>query len=256
MLIDTHAHLDLPEFEGDLSDVIQRAHDAGVTTIGTVGIDPPSCQRALEIADAYPGVFAIVGIHPHHAAEIGEEDLVILKELARHPKVKAWGEIGLDFYRNLSPPAIQEERFRQQIQIGMKLGLPLVIHSRSAARETIAVLRQEGAGAYGGVIHCFSGDAQTAAAYLEMGFVVSIPGVITFSKARGLREVVKDLPLDSLILETDAPFLAPMPHRGKRNEPAYVRFTAETVARMRGLDLTELAAVTSRNACRVFKLDA
>jgi TatD DNase family protein len=256
MLIDSHAHLDLPEFERDLPHVIQRAQEAGVCIIGTVGIDPRSCQRALEIAEAYPGVFAIVGIHPHHAAETGEEDLAILKELARHPNVKAWGEIGLDFYRNLSPPAIQEERFRQQIRIGMELGLPLVIHSRSAAQETIAVLQQEGAGASGGVIHCFSGDAQTAAAYLEMGFVVSIPGVITFTKTEELREVVKELPLDSIILETDAPFLAPVPHRGKRNEPAYVRFTAETVAHIRGLDLAELAAVTSRTARRVFKLDA
>jgi TatD DNase family protein len=255
MLVDTHAHLDLPEFNRDLPQVIQRAQEAGVCTILTVGIDPTSCRRALEIAEAYPNIFAIVGIHPHNAAEIGERDLTILKDLARHAKVKAWGEIGLDFYRNLSPPAIQEERFREQIQIGKELGLPLVIHSRSATQETLSILQEERAWEGGGVIHCFSGDTKTAFRYLEMGFVISIPGVITFKKAQGLREVVHGLPPEGFIIETDAPFLAPVPYRGKRNEPAYVRITAETIAQIRGQDLSEVAAITTTNARRVFNLD-
>ena len=255
MLIDSHAHLDLPEFEKDLTHVIQRATEAGVTTILTVGIEPSSCKKTLQIAEAYPHIFAIIGIHPHHAAEVVKKDLAELQDLARHPKVKAWGEIGLDFYRNLSPPAIQKERFRQQIQIGKELGLPLVIHSRSATQETISILQEEGTGEQGGVIHCFSGDEETARRYLDMGFIVSIPGVITFKKAQGLREVVKGLPPDGFIIETDAPFLAPVPHRGKRNEPAYVRLTAETIAQIRRQDISEVAAITTANACRVFKLD-
>jgi TatD DNase family protein len=255
MLVDSHAHLDLPEFGPDLPRVIQRATESGVTTILTVGIEPASCRKALEIAEAYPHIFAIIGIHPHNAAEVGEKDLADLQDLARHPKVRAWGEIGLDFYRNLSPPAIQKERFRQQIQIGKELGLPLVIHSRSATQETIAILQEEGVGEQGGVIHCFSGDEETAQIYLDMGFVVSIPGVITFNKAQGLREVVKGLPPEGFIIETDAPFLAPVPYRGKRNEPAFVRYTAETIARIRGQDISEVAANTTANARRVFNIN-
>jgi len=256
MLIDTHAHLDMPEFEADLPQVIQRATEAGVTTIMTVGIDPPSCRRALEIIQTYPHIFAIVGVHPHNAAEVGQKDLDDLQELAHHPKVKAWGEIGLDFYRNLSPPAIQQEKFRQQIRIAQELKLPVVIHSRSATQETLAILQEERAQERGGVIHCFSGDAKTAQKYLDMGFVISIPGVITFNKAQGLREVVQGLPSEGLIVETDAPFLAPVPHRGKRNEPAYVRLTAEAIARIRGQDISEVAAFTTTNARRVFNLPA
>jgi TatD DNase family protein len=255
ILIDTHAHLDMPEFKADLPQVIQRAREAGVSTIMTVGIDLASCRKAIEIAETYPGIFAILGVHPHDAAQVGERDLDSLKALARHEKVKAWGEIGLDFFRNLSPPAIQQEIFRRQITIAKGLKLPLVIHSRSATRETIACLREERAGEVGGVIHCFSGDGQTAAEYLEMGFVISIPGVVTFNKAEGLREVVKGLPADKLLLETDAPFLAPVPHRGKRNEPAYVSLTAAACAEIRKQDISELAASTTENACRVFNLD-
>ena len=254
MLIDSHAHLEMPEFKKDLEEVIQRATEAGVSTILTVGIDPASCRKAIEIAEAYPNIFAIVGVHPHDAARVGERDLDGLKALARHEKVKAWGEIGLDFYRNLSLPAIQQDRFRQQIAIVKELSLPLVIHSRSATQETIACLREERAGEVGGVIHCFSGDAKAAEQYLEMGFVISIPGVVTFNKAQGLREVVKGLPAEKLMLETDAPFLAPVPHRGKRNEPAYVRLTAAACADIRGEDIAVLAATTTANACRIFHL--
>jgi TatD DNase family protein len=256
ILIDTHAHLDMLEFEADLPRVIQKATDAGVSTIMTVGTDPASCRRTLEIAGTFPNIFAIVGVHPHSAAEVDERDLDSLKALAHNEKVKAWGEIGLDFYRNLSPQAIQQERFRQQIAMAKELKLPMVIHSRSATEETIACLQGERAWEAGGVIHCFSGDAKTATRYLEMGFIISIPGVITFQKALGLREVVKQLPPEGIVIETDAPFLAPVPHRGKRNEPAYVRFTAETIAEIRKLDIAEVAAITTKNACRVFNLEA
>jgi len=175
--------------------------------------------------------------------------------MAQHEKVKAWGEIGLDFYRNLSPPEVQRERFRQQIHAGKELKLPLVIHSRQATDETFKILQEEMAWEVGGVIHCFSGDEEIAQRYLDMGFHISIPGVITFKGAQELREVVRKIPLEGILLETDAPFLAPEPHRGKRNEPAYVRFTAQTIAEIRGLDVSEVAASTTENARRVFNLD-
>jgi len=253
-LIDTHAHLDMPEYEADLPQVIQRAQKAGVTTIIIVGTDPASCQRTIEIAEHYPDIFAIVGVHPHNAAEVTEHDLEQLQRLAQHAKVRAWGEIGLDFYRNLSPQAIQEERFRRQIAIAKGLKLPVVIHSRAATKETIACLEEEKAGEVGGVIHCFSGDEAAARRYLQMGFVLSIPGVITFPKNQILRDVVKHLPTDGFIVETDCPFLTPAPHRGKRNEPAYVRLTAEAVAIVRGESIARIAAQTTETACRVFNL--
>lgn len=254
-LVDSHAHLDSPEFKKDLPLVIQRAKEKQVTPILTVGIEPKSCRRTLEIAETYQDIFAIVGVHPHHAADVQEGDLAHLKNMARHKKVKAWGEVGLDFYRNLSPPGIQRERFRQQIHIGRELKLPLVIHSRKAADETLKILQEERAQEVGGVIHCFSGNEDIAKQYLGMGFYISIPGVITFTGAQELREVVKRLPLERILLETDAPFLAPVPHRGKRNEPAFVRFTAEAIAQIRGLNISQVAAITTDNACRAFNLD-
>jgi TatD DNase family protein len=253
-LIDTHAHLDMPEFEKDLPQVIERAHGAGVGTIVIVGTDPASCTRTIEIAEHYPHIFAILGVHPHNAAEVQERDLEQLQVLAQHEKVRAWGEIGLDFFRNLSPQPIQKERFRQQIAIAKGLKLPVVIHSRAATEETIACLKEEKASEVGGVIHCFSGDQGAAKRYLEIGFVLSIPGVITFPKNQTLRDVVKGLPADGFIVETDCPFLTPAPHRGKRNEPAYVRLTAEAVARVRGESLAQIATQTTETACRVFNI--
>ncbi len=255
ILVDTHAHLEMPEFEKDLPQVIQRAKEVGITAIVTVGTNLLSCQKTLEIVGSYKDTYAILGIHPHHAADVKEEDLGRLKEMAHHEKVKAWGETGLDFYRNLSPPQIQRERFRQQINIAKELKLPLVIHSRQATEETIKILQQERAWEVAGVIHCFSADEQAAKKYLDMGFYISIPGVITFKGAQQLREVVKGLPLERILLETDAPFLAPVPYRGKRNEPAFVRFTAQTIAEIRGLDISEVAAITTDNARRAFDLD-
>jgi len=255
MLVDTHAHLDMPEFERDLPSVIQRAEESEVTTILTVGTELESCRKTLEIVESYKHIFAIVGVHPHYSSKIHEKDLDDLKHMALHEKVKAWGEIGLDFYRNYSHPEIQRNRFRQQINIGSELKLPLVIHSRQATEETIKILMEEKAWEMGGVIHCFSGDEKVAMRYLEMGFYISIPGVITYRGAQELRGVAKNLPIERILLETDAPFLAPEPHRGKRNEPAYVRITAETIAEIRGLDIAQVAAITTDNACRVFNIN-
>jgi TatD DNase family protein len=255
MLVDTHAHLDMPEFERDLPFVIQRAEESEVNTILTVGTELESCRKTLKIVESHKDIFAILGIHPHYTSKIHEKDLDHLKHMALHEKVKAWGEIGLDFYRNYSHPEIQRKRFRQQINIGIELKLPLVIHSRQATEETINILREEKAWEMGGVIHCFSGDEKIAMQYLDMGFYISIPGVITYRGAQELREVVKSLPLERILLETDAPFLAPEPHRGKRNEPAYVRITAETIAEIRELDISQVAAITTDNAYSVFNLN-
>lgn len=254
MLIDSHAHLEMPEFRKDLSEVLQRAKDSGIEYIFTVGTEKKDWKRALEIASSYPNIYAILGVHPHNAKEIDHETYPALKKLCRHEKVKAYGEIGLDFYRNHSPRDIQLNRFREQIGLAKELKLPIVIHDREAHQETLEILKSEKAWENGGIIHCFSGDEQMAKACIEMGFYISIPGSITYKNAGPFHEIVKRLPLESLLVETDAPFLTPVPFRGKRNEPSYVRYTAEKIAEVKKVPFEKVAEVTSENALRVFRL--
>jgi TatD DNase family protein len=254
MLIDSHSHLEMPDFKMDLEEVIQRAKESGVEYIFTVGTEREDWVRALEIAHLHPSVYAILGVHPHNVKEIDEETYSTLRKLCRDEKVRAYGEIGLDFYRNLSPRAIQLKRFREQILLAKELGLPIVIHDREAHRETLEILRSEKADECKGVIHCFSGDYQMAKDCIEMGFYISVPGTITYKKADGFQEIVKRLPLESLLIETDAPFLAPVPFRGKRNEPSYVRFTAQKIAEIKNVSFEKVAEVTTENALRVYKL--
>ena len=254
-LIDTHAHLEMRHFSEDLPGVIHRARNNGIMAVLTVGVDLPSCRRTLQIAEMHQDIFAILGVHPHHAANVPEKDLVEIQQMAQHTKVRAFGEIGLDFYRNLAPPRVQRERFRQQIAMGRNLNLPLVIHSRDATNETLTILHQERAWEVGGVIHCYSGNNEAAKRYLDMNFYLSIPGIITYPEAHDLRKVVNNLPLDKLLLETDAPFLTPVPHRGARNEPAYVTYTAHAVATLRGQDIADIAAATTENARQIFQID-
>jgi TatD DNase family protein len=254
MLIDSHSHLEMPEFEGDLEEVIQRAKASGVGTIFTVGTEKKDWRKALEIAHSHPSIYAILGVHPHNAKEIDHETYSTLRKLCQDEKVKAYGEIGLDFFRNLSPRDVQLKRFREQIGLAKELGLPIVVHDREAHHETLEVLRSERAEECGGIIHCFSGDSDMAEACLEMGFYISIPGSITFKNAERLRGVVERLPLESLLVETDAPFLAPMPFRGKRNEPGYIRYTAQKVAEIKKISFEKVAEVTTENALRVYGL--
>ncbi len=254
MLIDTHAHLEMPEFKKDLEAVIQRAKESGVEYIFTVGTEKKDWKRALEIADAHPSIYAILGVHPHHAKEIDDQTYPTLRELSRNGKVKAYGEIGLDFFRNLSPQDIQLMRFREQIGLAKELGLPVVIHDREAHEETLEILKSEKAEECGGIIHCFSGDYEMAKACLDMGFLISIPGSITFKNAEGFREIVRRIPLESLLVETDAPFLTPVPFRGKRNEPSYVRYTAQKVAEIKKVSFEKVAEVTTENALRVYRM--
>jgi len=254
MLIDSHAHLEMPEFKKDLEAVIQRAEESGVEYIFTVGTEKKDWKKALEIANSHPSIYAILGVHPHNAKEIDDETYPVLEELCQNEKVKAFGEIGLDFFRNLSPRDIQLKRFREQIGLAKELGLPIVVHDREAHQETMEILKSEKAEECGGIIHCFSGNYEMAKVCIEMGFYISIPGSITFKNAEGFREVVKKIPLESLLVETDAPFLTPEPFRGKRNEPSYVRYTAQKVAEIKNVSLERVAEATTENALRVYKL--
>jgi TatD DNase family protein len=254
MLIDSHAHLEMPEFKKDLEEVIQRSKESGVRYIFTVGTEKKDWERTLKIVNSHPSIYAILGVHPHNAKEIDDETYPTLRELCRNEKVKAYGEIGLDFYRNLSPRDVQLRRFREQIGLARELGLPIVVHDREAHQETLEILKSEKAEQCGGIIHCFSGDYEMAKKCLEMGFCISIPGSITFKNAERLREIVKRLPLESLLVETDAPFLTPEPFRGKRNEPSYIRYTAQKVAETKKISFEKVAEVTTENALRIYGL--
>jgi TatD DNase family protein len=254
MLIDSHAHLEMPDFKKDLEAVIQRAKGSGVEYIFTVGTEKRDWKRALEIADSHPSIYAILGVHPHNAKEIDDQTYPMLKELCRHGKVKAYGEIGLDFFRNLSPRDIQLKRFREQIGLAKELGLPIVVHDREAHQETLEILKSEKAEECGGIIHCFSGDDEMAKVCMDMGFYISISGSITFKNAERFRETVKRIPLESLLVETDAPFITPEPFRGKRNEPSYVRYTAQKVAEIKKVSFEKVAEITAENALRVYRL--
>lgn len=254
MLIDSHAHLEMPEFKKDLKEVLQRAKASGVGYIFTVGTRKKDWKATLEIAESNSMVYALLGVHPHHTKDIDEHTYPILKQLCQNGKVKALGEIGLDFFRNLSPREIQLKRFREQVELAKELNLPIVIHDREAHHETLEILRSQKADQCGGIIHCFSGDYEMAKACLDMGFYISIPGSITFKNAERLREVVNQLPLDSLLIETDAPFLTPEPFRGKRNEPSYVTYTAGKIAEIKKISFEKVAEMTVENTLRVYRL--
>jgi TatD DNase family protein len=255
-LIDSHAHIQGKEYAGESAAVIQRAGEAGVEQIIVVGGagDMSSNTAAVALAESCANLYATVGMHPHDAKDVGEEELRELRELALHPKVIAVGETGLDYYYNHSPREVQRRVFAQFICLAEETGLPLVVHERDAASEALGLLRSEGAGKIRGVIHCFTGDYDAARNYLDLGFYLSFTGIITFKNAEALREVVRKVPMDRMFLETDSPYLTPVPHRGKRNEPAYVRFVAETVASVKGLNIEEVASVTTNNVRALFRI--
>jgi TatD DNase family protein len=253
-LIDSHAHLNDNRFKQDLKQVLERSAAAGLEAIINVGFDLASSERATSLAASHPLVYAAVGIHPHDAARQPAGYLLTLRQLAKRSKVVAIGEMGLDFYRNLSPPAVQNRVFREQIRAARELELPIIVHDRDAHRQVLSVLKEERAGDVGGVLHCFSGDTEFAESCLKLGFYISIAGPITYKQQGNLAAVARMVPLDRLLIETDAPYLTPEPHRGKRNEPAYVRHTAEQIALVRGEELELIAAATTENARRLFGL--
>lgn len=257
-LIDSHCHLDEPRFQPDRDTVIERALAAGVTRMVTIGASGAMQANydALALAARHSGVFATVGIHPHEAGSVSAEVLDEIARLARMPKVVAVGETGLDYYYDNSPRCAQQAVFRQFIQLARAVALPLVVHLRDAYDDALAILRQEHAADVGGVIHCFSGDRGAARHFLDLGFELSFSGIVTFKHADELRAVTRMVPADRFLLETDAPFLAPVPYRGKRNEPAYVVHTAAAVAAVRQQRLEDIAALTRANTERRFRLPA
>ncbi len=257
-LIDSHCHLDQDAFADDRAAVIARARAAGVGRMITVGAGGPlaSNYAAVAIAEADPEIFAAVAVHPHDASDIADDTWDELRRLWAHPKVVAVGETGLDYYYEHSPADVQQRHLRRFVREAGRAGLPLVIHCRDAFPDLLRIFDEEDAAAVGGVIHCFSGTPAEAEACLARGFALSFSGIVTFKTADQLRDAVRLTPRDRILIETDAPFLAPPPHRGKRNEPALVRRVAEEVARVLGRDLAEVAALTVANTNRAFRLAA
>lgn len=254
MLIDSHAHIQTKEFSADRARVIEQAGEAGVEKIVVVGGagELSSNDAALQLAHSRPELYATVGMHPHDAKEISDADIKRLEELARRPKVVAVGETGLDFYYGHSPRETQIALFCRFIRMALDTRLPLVVHNREADRDVAELLRGEGGGKLKGVIHCFTSDYEAARKFLDLGFYLSFSGILTFKSADALRDVARRLPLDRILVETDSPYLAPVPHRGKRNEPAFVRFVAETLARVKGISIEEAARATTYNAQALF----
>ena len=275
-LIDTHAHLDFGAFDKDRRAMIDRAWGAGLVNIVTIGSGNgiQSADNAIALAEGDEKIFATVGVHPHDAdlgikwkgdpqGEVGvevwsawedEKQRVLERfaELAEHPRVVAVGEVGLDFHYDNSPREMQRDLFRSFVKLALARKLPLVIHSREAEQDTVQILKEENAREVGGVIHCFSGRPQLQEAAMELGFYVGIVGVVTFKKARELHQAVKEMPAEKLLVETDCPYLAPVPYRGKRNEPAYVLDTVREIARLRSQEPEEIARITTENARRLF----
>ena len=252
MLIDTHAHLEMREFSDDRDDVIQRAREAGVEYIVTIGTTVESSRDAVMLADKYDFIYAAIGIHPHEVKDILHPAYEILRHFAQHKKVVAYGEVGLDYHYEHSPRTDQKRKFRDMLREARELGLPVIIHDRDAHEDTLQILSEEWSPDLGGGMHCFSGNLEMANKVIEMGFSISIAGPVTFPKAVSLREVVRQIPIEHMLIETDSPYLAPQPVRGKRNEPAYVRHTAEAIAAIKGLTFDDVARITSFNAMQLF----
>ncbi len=250
--IDTHAHLDGERFHDDLNDVIQRAHSAQVHDIITIGCDLESSQASINLSERYANIYAAVGVHPHEAAQVTPDIITQLALLAKHEKVVAIGEIGLDYYRNHCPHNQQQLAFRQQILLAQQCKLPIVVHDREAHADILQIIKEENAGCNGGVFHCFSGDLAMAKQCIELGFYLSFTGAITYPKNNEIREIIGHIPTEHLLIETDCPYLAPQQWRGKRNEPAYVVKTAEQIAQIKQLTLEDIARITTLNAHRLF----
>lgn len=253
MIIDTHAHYDDEAFEKDRDRILKELPQRGVEKVINAAASMTGCWRTLTLIEQYDMVYGMLGIHPDEVGELTERDMDFITEKAANPKIVAIGEIGLDYHWNVAPKEIQKHWFLRQIEVAREVGLPICVHSRDAAADTLAVL-QEGHGEdVGGVIHCYSYSAQLAKEYLSMGFYFGIGGVVTFKNGRKCKEVVKMLPMDKIILETDAPYLAPEPFRGKRNESAYLSYVAETIAAIKGITAEEVIIKTRENAHILYK---
>lgn len=254
VLFDSHSHLDADQFDHDRDLMIDRAKQNGVSYIVNPGADYPTSLKAVEIARKHDFIFAAVGVHPHDAETLNAEMMLDLEALAKDPVVKAIGEIGLDYYRDLSPRDVQKKWFIEQIQLAKRMNLPIIIHDRDANDDVLRILKEQDAFKTGVLMHCFSGSKELAMQYVKLGAMISIAGPVTYKNARKTVEVVEAVPLSSLLIETDAPYLSPEPMRGKRNEPMNVRFTCERMAHIKNISFEEMAKATKENALRFFKI--
>ena len=254
-IFDTHTHLNVEEFAGREQEELELAKELGVIAHNVVGFDKPTIKRAIELADQHPEVYLTLGWHPTEAGTYTEEVEAYLLEKLKHPKVLALGEIGLDYHWMTAPKEIQEKVFRRQIQLSKDLDLPFVVHTRDALEDTYAIIKSEGVGPRGGIMHSFSGTLEEAKRFMDLGMMISFSGVVTFKKATDIQEAAKELPLDKILVETDAPYLAPVPKRGRENKTAYTRYVVDFIAELRGLTTEEMAQATYDNARKVFGLD-
>jgi TatD DNase family protein len=257
-IVDTHAHLDMLEFDTDREEVIKRAHEKGIKLINTIGIDLDSCRKAIELAERYPGIFASVGFHPQEANGVKKEDIDELIKMARHPKVVAIGEMGLDYYRQRSTPENQLKVLNWELETAQEIGKPIIIHCRQAQEEILKILRKWSEnyrlpqGKPRGVIHCFNGELDAAEQYMDMGYFIALGAYIGYPSSARLRETVKSIPVERLVIETDCPFLPPQTFRGQRNEPSYTLFTLEVLAEIKQISKDEMARQTTLNAKNLF----
>lgn len=254
MLFDTHVHLNVTQFDQDREVVIKRAREAGVEKMVVVGFDHETIPKAVELAEQYEFIYASVGWHPVDAIDFTNQELIMLERLASHPKVVALGEMGLDYHWDKSPKSVQEEVFRKQIRLAKKLNMPIIIHNREATEDILEILKQEKAETVGGIMHCYSDSPAFIETCLAMNFYISLGGPVTFKNATLPKEVAKIVPIDRLLIETDCPFLAPHPNRGKRNEPSYVALVADKIAELRGVTTEAIAQATMENAKRLFRI--
>ena len=253
MLVDSHCHLDFPELASRIDQVLDSMKDAKVGAALCIGVSLEGLPGVLSLAEKHKNLFASVGVHPEHQ-DCLEPDVDTLLRYAHHERVIAIGETGLDYYWHKDKPEWQRNRFRVHARAAKASGKPLIIHTRDAAEDTLRIMREEGADAVGGVMHCFTEDQSVADRAISLGFHISFSGIVTFKNARQLKEVARTIPLDRLLVETDSPYLAPVPYRGKINEPAYVRHVANEIAVLRGMDIKEFEQVTTDNFCRLFKV--
>jgi TatD DNase family protein len=252
MLVDTHTHLNAPQFDEDRQAVIARALDAGVSRMINIGFNRETIPTSMRLAVDYEFIYTAVGWHPQDAISMLPEDLEWIEELCKHPKTVAIGEIGLDYYWDTSPKEIQQQVFREQIRLARRIGKPIIIHNRDAHEDIVRLLKEEHASDVGGVMHCFSGSQENAKQCLDMNFFISFGGPITFKNAKQPKEVLHKVPMDRLLLETDCPYLTPHPHRGKRNEPSYVTLVAESAAEIKQISYEEISEITTKNAKTLF----
>ena len=254
MLIDTHVHLNAEQYEEDVVEVIESARRAGVNRMVVVGFDTPTIERAIELAETYSFIYAVIGWHPVDAIDCTQKELDWIESLASHPKVVGIGEMGLDYYWDKSPREVQQQLFRKQIQLAKRVNLPIVIHNREATADVVRILKEEEAATVGGIMHCFTGSVEVARECIAMNFLISLGGPVTFKNAKQPKKVAEEIELEHLLVETDAPYLTPHPYRGKRNEPKHVLLVAEEIAKLKGISYEEVAKQTTRNAEKIFAL--